>query len=74
MTLWIHSAILAASIAATVAVGMASAAITTDTPRIVAAKADRLPLAADASGTYMTIETRRDGVSVLRRVPTTEMD
>jgi hypothetical protein len=74
MTLWIHSAILAASLAATVAVGIASAAITIDAPRVAAAKTDRLPLVADSNATYMTVETRRDGVSVLKRVPTNQAD
>jgi hypothetical protein len=66
MAFMFHSTILATALAATVAVGIASAAIYhgNDAP---AAKADRLPVVADASG-YMTIETRHDGVSILKRV------
>jgi hypothetical protein len=29
---------------------------------------------ADSNATYMTVETRRDGVSVLKRVPTNQAD
>ena len=67
MTL-IHSAVLATSLAATVAIGLASAAIYTGAEMPTAPKADRLPVVADASGSYFTIETRKDGVSVLSRV------
>lgn len=67
MSLWFHSTILATSIAATVAVGLASASIYSDVSA-PAAKADRLPVASAADG-YVTVETRHDGVSVLNRVP-----
>lgn len=70
MSLWFHSTILATSLAACVAVGMASAAIYEE-PTITSAKADRLPIAAD-TGAYVTVETRTDGVSVLSRLPSTE--
>ncbi len=63
-----HSTILATTLAATVAVGLASASIYTGSQDAPAVKADRLPVIADASG-YLTIETRHDGVSVLKRVP-----
>jgi hypothetical protein len=63
-----HSTILATTLAATVAVGFASAAIYVGDRDATAVKADRLPVMADANG-YLTIETRRDGVSVLKRVP-----
>ena len=63
-----HSTILATTLAATVAVGFASASIYVGNHDATAVKADRLPVIADASG-YLTIETRRDGVSVLKRVP-----
>jgi len=66
MTL-IHSAVLATSLVATAAIGLASAAIYTGA-NPTAVKADRLPVVADASGNYYTIETRTDGVSVLSRV------
>ena len=68
MAFLFHSTILATALAATVAVGIASAAIyrADDAP---AAKADRLPIVADADAAgYVTIETRHDGVSVLQRV------
>jgi hypothetical protein len=66
MTTWLHTAVLGTIIAATAAVGIAAAAIiTADTG--VAPKGDRLPVIADA-GSYVTIETRQDGVSVLNRV------
>jgi hypothetical protein len=71
MTLWFHSTILATSLAATVAVGLASAAIYSDADGKVAAKADRLPVGAGAETTYLIFETRNDGVSVLTRVPVT---
>jgi hypothetical protein len=63
-----HSTILATTLAATVAVGFASAAIYVRHDDVTAVKADRLPVIADASG-FLTIETRGDGVSVLKRVP-----
>jgi len=66
MTLWFHSAILATSIAATVAVGLASA--TNFSGASVAEKADRLPVTVSAVD-YTTIETRQDGVSILNRMP-----
>jgi hypothetical protein len=66
MTLWIHSAILAATVSAIAAVGIAGASF--DVAEPVAVKADRLPLVA-AADTYLTVETRRDGVSVLNRIP-----
>jgi hypothetical protein len=72
MTPWIHSAVLATSLAATAAIGIASAAIYVDQPAQPVAKADRLPVMAEANGTYLTIETRKDGVSVLSRVQVAE--
>jgi hypothetical protein len=72
MTIWFHSTILATGLAATVAVGIAGAAVynTIDAP--VAPKADRLPVAAPGSAkTYITVETRSNGVSVLSRLPVT---
>ncbi len=66
MTLWIHSAILAATVSAIAAVGIASASF--DVAEPAAVKADRLPLVASADS-YMTVETRRAGVSVLSRIP-----
>ena len=46
MTLKLHSTILATSLAATLAVGFAGAAIVVDRQAIVAAKSDRLPVLA----------------------------
>ncbi len=63
-----HSTILATTLAATVAIGFASAAIYVRNDDAAAVKADRLPVIADAND-YLTIETRGDGVSVLKRVP-----
>jgi hypothetical protein len=67
MTSWFHSAILATSLAAVVAVGLASAAIYTESREEVAQKADLLPVVANAGG-YVTVETRQDGVSILNRI------
>jgi hypothetical protein len=72
MTFWFHSTILATSLAATVAVGLASAAIYADTAAEVAAKADRLPVAGTTTETtYLIFETRNDGTSVMTRIPVT---
>lgn len=69
MTLRFHALILMTVIAATAAVGFASAAILTDQPP-AATKGDRLPVAQSAdAGDYVTIETRGDGVSELKRIP-----
>jgi hypothetical protein len=66
MATWFHAAVLGVGVAATVAVGIASAAmLTTIDP--IAAKGDRLAAAVD-DGRYQTVETRRAGVSVLTRV------
>jgi hypothetical protein len=72
MTIWLHSTILATSLAATVAVGLASAAIYAES-RSVAAKADRVPVVA-RPGTYLTVETRQEHGSVLSRLPVTGMN
>ena len=69
MTLWFHSTIIATSVAATLAVGIASAAIYSETRNDAAPKADRLPVAVADAGNSITIETRQDGVSILNRVP-----
>ena len=63
-----QTAILATSLAATVAVGIASASIDLGDQRKPAAKTDRLPVVAEANG-YVTIETCTDGLSVLKRIP-----
>ena len=65
MSIWLHTAILATAITATVAI--ASASILDVAPGI-AAKTDRLAVVDDGR-TYVTVETRADGVSELRRLP-----
>ena len=57
MTIWLHTTILATSLAATIAIGIASAAkydATTD----VAPKADMLPVATDAAPRPATSRSR----------------
>lgn len=68
MNVWIHSAVLATTLAAAIAVGMASAATPGNDASFAAAKADRLPVVAETDA-YVTVETRGNGVSVLKRVP-----
>lgn len=63
MSIWLHTAILATGIAATVAIASASILDAAH----VAAKGDRLA-AADDGRAYVTVETRGDGVSELRRI------
>lgn len=68
MASWFHATILATALAATVAVGLASAAIYIGNNSSKAApRADRLSVVANASG-YVTIETRHDSISVLKRI------
>jgi hypothetical protein len=74
MTTWFHSTIIATSLAACVAVGFASASIYSGASDQAAPKTDRLPIVADADATYRTVETRMDGVSVLTRLPVTEVN
>jgi hypothetical protein len=66
MATWLHTTVLTTVIAATAAVGIASANlyINANAP---APKADRLPVVADADA-YLTVETRQDGVSILNRI------
>lgn len=66
MASWFHTTILATALAATVAVGLASAAMYIG-GNSAASRADRLPVVANATG-YVTIETRHDGISVLKRI------
>ena len=71
MTIWLHTTILATSVAATIAVGIASAA-KYDATTAVAPKGDLLPVAAtmpSATPDFVTVEKRGDGVSVLARIP-----
>lgn len=66
MASWFHTAVLATVIAATAAVGIAAASIVAIDAE-PAPKGDRLPVVANADS-YVTIETRHDGLSVLNRV------
>lgn len=68
MSVLFQTAILATGLAATVAIGIASAAIHENASISVAAKADRLAVATSAT-VYATVETRGDGISELRRIP-----
>ena len=66
MASWLHTTVLATVIAATAAVGIASATMVINA-NAPTPKADRLPVVADADA-YITVETRHDGVSVLSRI------
>jgi hypothetical protein len=67
MASWFHATILATGLAATVAVGFASASMLNRTATAVAAKGDRLA-AVVADKSYQTVETRSPGVSILTRI------
>lgn len=69
MTTWFHTTILATSLVATLAVGIAGAAIVSGDDSRAAPKADRLPVASVSGMDFTTVETRADGVSVLSRIP-----
>ena len=66
MASWFRTAILATGFVATIAIGIASAAMLANT-NTVAAKGDRLTLVAPQKQ-YQTLETRSNGVSTLTRV------
>jgi len=67
MTIWFHSTILATTILAGLAVGVASAAIDGDADEVMAAKGDRLRTATRGAPANVTFERRQPGVSVLIR-------
>jgi hypothetical protein len=67
MTIWSHSTILVTTIAASLTVGVASAAIDGDADEATAAKGDRLATAAHSVPANLTVERRQPGVSVLIR-------
>ena len=67
MKIWIHSTILATSLAASVAVGFAGVAQYKTGP--AAPKGDRLVPAALSRCNFVTIEARGDHLSVLASVP-----
>jgi len=72
MTVWFHSAIIATGLAATVAVGIAGAAVYNSFDVPVAAKADRMSVTTpNGSKSYVTLETRGNSVSILSRLPVT---
>lgn len=69
MTIWLHSTVIATCVAATIAVGIASAA---KYEAGVAPKGDLLPVTSAepaTAGQFVTVEERGDGVSVLARIP-----
>jgi hypothetical protein len=68
MTIWLHTTILATCAAATIAIGIASAA-KYEATSAVAPKADMLAVAPAAADDYVTVEERGDGMSVLARFP-----
>jgi hypothetical protein len=73
MTTWFHSTIIATSLAACAAVGLASASMYSGVGDGSAMKTDRLEVTSNSAVTgYRTIETRMDGISVLSRVPASE--
>ena len=68
MSFSFHSVLLGTVLAATIAVGLASAAAY-NPPGEVAPKSDRLSSgSSDVGVEYMTVETQRDGTSVLSRL------
>jgi len=73
MEIWIHSTIAAASLAATIAVAFAAAAVYDASAPTTAAKSDRLAIAVHAPRNvrYVTVESRGERLSVLSRVPVT---
>jgi hypothetical protein len=66
MASWFHAAILATGLAATVAVGFASASMLAQT-NSATAKGDRLAAIVDTRS-YQTVETRSPGLSILTRI------
>jgi hypothetical protein len=68
MTQYFHAIVFATCLAATAAVGLASAA-TFHQPAAVAPKSDRLASGgAEVGVEYLIVETRKNGVSVLSRL------
>lgn len=74
MSLSINSIILATIVAATVAVGVASAALYVGAGTAVSGKSDRLPLGAHAATDYVTVEIRKDGGSSLNKISLSSED
>jgi len=70
MTSWFHTTILATCAAATIAVGVASAAVYSDRDVPASKKGDRLPAAVELSDARLTtVVDRQQGYSVITRVP-----
>jgi hypothetical protein len=70
MTIWLHTTVIATCVAATIAVGIASAA--KYEAGGAAPKGDLLPVVSSETapaGQFVTVEERGDGVSVLARIP-----
>jgi len=67
MVFWLHSTILATTLAASVAIGVA--AVYDGVADSLAGKGDRLPLAAPPAASFVTVEASENSVSVLRRIP-----
>ena len=67
MSIWLHTAILATGLAATITIALAGAAIYDGKWARVGVKADRLAVTEVRTG-YVTVETRGVGVSELSRV------
>ena len=70
MNVRMNSAIVATTVVAAIAVGIASASTKGEVEGAAAAKSDRLPIVANAAtaALYVTVETRGDGVSMLERI------
>jgi hypothetical protein len=64
-----HLTVVVTILAATLATGMASAAVLEGHHAPIGIKGDRLPVTANAREDYFTVETRRTGGSVLCRLP-----
>ena len=69
MTTLFHSMILATCAVATIAVGMAGAAVLKDINAPVAKKEDRLASATSLGAPQITVEQRGNGYSILTRMP-----
>ncbi len=73
MNVRFHVAIVATTVAAVVALGLATASSATDIKAESVAKGDRLPIVAVETA-ELTVETRGDGVSYLTRMPVTHAE
>ena len=69
MRSFFRSASLNATLIGTLVIGIGGAATNVRGDSFVSAKSDRLPLAGNVSGDFVTVETRLQGASVLCRLP-----